>query len=217
MLKRIRHHIRTYFLTGLLVVVPIGLTSYILKIVIGWADKMLAFAPPRFHPDTYLPFHIPGLGLIITLLLVFLIGMVTTNFIGKKLVQLGEMLVDKIPLVRSIYLLAKQVLETIFSQDKESFKKVVLVEYPRKGLYSIGFVTGVGRGEIQEKTSAHVLNVFIPTSPNPTSGYLIMVPEEEAVPLDMDVDIAFKLILSGGMVTTDEGLTKSGKFKVEQT
>lgn len=203
MLKIIKHHIRTYFLTGLLVVVPVGLTFNILQVVINWADNKLALLPPAVHPNTYLPFPVPGLGLIITLIGIMLVGVITTNFIGKWLVALGERIVDKIPLVRSIYLLAKQVLETIFNQDKDSFKKVIMVEYPRKGLYSIGFVTGIARGEIQEKTTSKVLNVFIPTSPNPTSGYLIMVPEEETITLKMDVEVAFKLILSGGMVNSE--------------
>lgn len=204
MLKRIKHHIRTYFLTGLLVVVPVGLTFNILQMAINWADSKLALLPPSIHPNTYLPFPVPGLGLIITLIGIVLIGMLTTNFIGRWFVGLGEKIVDKIPFFRSIYLLAKQVLETIFNQDKESFKKVVMVEYPRKGLYSIGFVTGIARGEIQARTSGKVLNIFIPTSPNPTSGYLIMIPEEDTVTLNMDTETAFKLILSGGMVNSDE-------------
>ena len=204
MLKRIKHHIRTYFLTGLLVVVPVGLTFNILQMAISWADSKLALLPPSIHPNTYLPFAIPGLGLIITLIGIMFVGVITTNFIGRWFVGLGEKIVDKIPFFRSVYLLAKQVLETIFNQDKESFKKVVMVEYPRKGLYSIGFVTGIARGEIQARTSGKVLNIFIPTSPNPTSGYLIMIPEEDTVTLDMDTETAFKLILSGGMVNSDE-------------
>ncbi len=204
MLKRIKHHIRTYFLTGLLVVIPVGLTFNILQIAISWADSKLALLPPSIHPNTYLPFPVPGLGLMITLIGIRFIGVVTTNVIGRWFVGLGEKIVNKIPFFRSIYLLAKQVLETIFNQDKESFKKVIMVEYPRRGLYSIGFVTGIASGEIQAKTSGKVLNIFIPTSPNPTSGYLIMIPEEDTVTLDIDVETAFKLILSGGMVNSDD-------------
>ena len=203
MVNFIKHKLRTYFLTGLLVVVPIGLTMFILKFVIGKLDEMLRIVPPAFHPQTYIPFPVPGLSLVITFVTILIIGMITRNILGRKLVQLGEMIVDKIPLVRSIYLLSKQLMETIFNQDKDSFKQVIMIEYPRKGLYSIGFVTGIGRGEIQKNTSSKVLNVFIPTSPNPTSGYLIMVPEEDIVPLEMSVDTAFKLILSGGVVTSE--------------
>lgn len=212
MLKKIKHHLRTYFLTGLLVVVPVGISLWFLQFVIQWTDKQLALLPARLHPNTYLPFPIPGLGLILTVISIFLIGVVATNIIGKTFVQLGEKIVDKIPLVRSIYLLVKQVMETILSKDQESFKRVVLIEYPRKGLYSIAFVTGVARGEIQQKTSKKVINVFVPTTPNPTSGFLIMVPEEDAITLDMDVEMAFKLVISGGMVATE----KEAKKKIEE-
>jgi len=203
MIRRIKIHLKRYFLTGLLVVVPLGITFYILKIVIGWADSMLALVPPSVHPDTYLPFHLPGLGLIFTVIAVIIIGVVTTNIIGKKLVSIGEMIVDKIPLVRSIYIAVKQLLETMFSHKTDTFKRVVLIEYPRKGLYSIGFVTGGGSDEIQRKTDRKVINLFVPTSPNLTSGYLIIVPEEDTIPLEMDVESAFKLVISGGMVTSD--------------
>lgn len=208
MLKRIKHHIRTYFLTGLLIVVPVSISLWFLQVIILWTDQKLTLLPSTLHPNTYLPFPIPGLGLILTVISIFLIGVVTTNIIGRTFIQLGEKIVDKIPLVRSIYLLVKQVMETILSQDQESFKKVVLIEYPRKGLYSIAFVTGVARGEIQERTSSKVINVFVPTTPNPTSGFLIMVPEEDAITLEMNVEMAFKLVISGGMVATEKGNDK---------
>ncbi|MDH3975208.1 MAG: DUF502 domain-containing protein [Deltaproteobacteria bacterium] len=208
MIKRIKHHIRTYFLTGLLVVVPVGISLWFLQAIIHWTDQKLVLLPAKLHPNTYLPFPIPGLGLILTVIFVFLIGVIATNIIGKTFVQLGEKIVDKIPLVRSIYLLVKQVMETILSKDQESFKKVVLIEYPRKGLYSIAFVTGVAKGEIQDRTSKKVINVFVPTTPNPTSGFLIMVPEEDAITLEMDVEMAFKLVISGGMVATEKEVKK---------
>lgn len=213
MIKYIKHKLKTYFLTGLLVVVPVGITLFILKFVIARLDDMLAVLPAAFHPQTYIPFPVPGLSLIIMLLIVMAVGIVTRNILGKKLVNMGEYIVDKIPLVRSVYLLVKQLMETIFNHDKTSFKQVIMVEYPRKGLYSLGFVTGVARGEVQEKTTQRVMNVFIPTSPNPTSGYLIMIPEEDIINLDMNVESAFKLILSGGVVTSEkqaEELLKKG-------
>lgn len=203
MYKRFKHLLRTYFFTGLLIVVPVGISAWFLHMIIDWTDNKLTLLPPVLHPNTYLPFPVPGLGLIVTLISIFVIGLVTTNFIGKAFVSLGERVVDKIPLIRSIYILVKQVMETIFSQDKEGFKRVVLIEYPRKGLYSIAFVTGVARGEVQAKTSDTLINVFIPTTPNPTSGFLIMVPEEDTIPLEMDVEAAFKLVISGGMVTEE--------------
>ena len=203
MYKRFKHLLRTYFFTGLLVVVPIGISAWFLHLIIAWTDNKLTLLPPVLHPNTYLPFPIPGLGLIITLISIFVIGVVTTNFIGKAFISLGERVVDKIPLIRGVYVLVKQVMETIFSQDKEGFKRVVLIEYPRKGLYSIAFVTGVARGEVQAKTSDTLVNVFIPTTPNPTSGFLIMVPEEDTISLEMDEEAAFKLVISGGMVTEE--------------
>jgi uncharacterized membrane protein len=203
MYKRFKHLLRTYFLTGLLIVVPVGISAWFLHLIINWTDNKLTLLPPVLHPNTYLPFPVPGLGLIITLVSVFLIGVITTNFIGKALISLGEKVVDKIPLIRGVYILVKQVMETIFNQDKEGFKRVVLIEYPRKGLYSIAFVTGVARGEVQAKTSDTLVNVFIPTTPNPTSGFLIMVPEEDTISLEMDVEAAFKLVISGGMVTDE--------------
>lgn len=213
MYKRFKHLLRTYFLTGLLVVVPIGISAWFLHLIINWTDNKLTLLPPVLHPNTYLPFPVPGLGLIITLISIFVIGLVTTNFIGKAFISLGERVVDKIPLIRGVYVLVKQVMETIFSQDKEGFKRVVLIEYPRKGLYSIAFVTGVARGEVQAKTSDTLVNVFVPTTPNPTSGFLIMVPEEDTIAMEMDVEAAFKLVISGGMVTEElkelnDGLSK---------
>ncbi len=216
MLKRIKYHLRTYFLTGLLVVVPIGISIFVLKFVTDKLDNLIAHLPANIHPQTYIPFPVPGLGLIITVLLILVIGIITTNVIGRYFVRLGERIVDKIPLIRSIYVLAKQVLQTVFSKDKDSFKKVVMVEYPRKGLYSIGFVTGEARGEIQENTSDKVLNIFVPTSPNPTSGYLIMIPEQDIIPLEMDVEVAFKLILSGGMVTSEGEEIEADPVTVEE-
>lgn len=204
MFKNIKKHLKTYFLTGLLVVVPIGMTIYLLKFVIGLADSLFALFPGKFHPDHYLPFSVPGFGLIITIIVIFTVGIITTNFVGKKLVSIGERIVDKIPLVRGIYVAIKQMMVALLGDEKGSFKRVVMVEYPRKGLYSVGFVTGLARGEIQDKTDKTVLNVFIPTSPNPTSGYLIMVPEEDTITLHMDVQEAFKMVISGGMVTPND-------------
>ena len=204
MIKKIKHHIRKYFLTGLLIVVPVGISLWFLQFVTELTDDQLAHLPTNLHPNTYLPFPIPGLGLILTIVSVFFIGVITTNIIGRTFVQMGEKIVDKIPLIRTIYILVKQVMETILSNDQESFKKVVLIEYPRKGLYSLAFVTGTAKGEIQDKTSSRLINVFVPTTPNPTSGFLIMVPEEDALVLDMDVEMAFKLVISGGMVVHEK-------------
>ncbi|MFQ5901273.1 MAG: DUF502 domain-containing protein [Thermodesulfobacteriota bacterium] len=204
MLKILKARFKRYFVAGLLVVGPLYLTYYILSILVGFMDHLLTFLPPKFHPDTYLPFHIPGLGVIISVLVVLLVGLIARNFFGKKVLEGWESLLSRIPLIRSVYTGTKQFIETFFITNKGGFKSVVVIEYPRKGLYSIGFVTGDSKGEVQTVTSEQVLNVFIPTTPNPTSGWYVLVPEGEAIPLEMSVEEAFKLIISGGMVTPGE-------------
>jgi uncharacterized membrane protein len=164
-------------------------------------NNLVKFIPPRFHPDHFLPFHLPGLGVITTFILIFTVGLVTKSYLGTKLVTFGEKMVSKIPLVRGIYNALKQFVDAVFSDRGQSFKKAVLIEYPRKGLYSIAFVTGVSRGEVQVKTAQRCVNVFVPTTPNPTSGFYIMVPEGDMIPLDMTVEEAFTLVISGGIVS----------------
>ncbi|MDO9516356.1 MAG: DUF502 domain-containing protein [Syntrophales bacterium] len=204
MLKKIRKSIKGVFLTGIAAMIPVGVTFYILYLIIGMMNNLVKFIPARFHPDRLFPFHIPGLGMIITLILIFTIGLVTKSYLGKKLVSLGERLVRKIPLVRGIYNALKQLVDAVFSDKGQSFKKAVLIEYPRKGLYSIAFVTGVSRGEVQVKTSQKCVNIFVPTTPNPTSGFYIMVPEVDMMSLDMTVEEAFTLIISGGIVSPED-------------
>jgi len=204
MLKKIRKNIKGVFLTGIAAIIPVGVTFYILYLIIGMMNKLVKIIPARFHPDQILPFHLPGLGIIITLILIFTVGLVTKSYLGKKLVSLGERMVGKIPLVRGIYNALKQLVDAVFSDKGQSFKKAVLIEYPREGLYSIAFVTGVSRGEVQVKTAQKCVNVFVPTTPNPTSGFYIMVPESDAIGLDMSVEEAFTLIISGGIVSPED-------------
>ena len=201
MVKKIRKKIKGVFLTGIAAIIPVGVTFYIFYLIIGMMNKLVGIIPARFHPDQILPFHIPGLGVIITLILIFIAGLVTKSYIGKKGVVLGEKLVSKIPLVRGIYNALKQLVEALLSDKGQSFKKAVLIEYPRKSLYSIAFVTGESRGEIQSKTSQKCINLFIPTTPNPTSGFYIMIPETDVIHLDMTVEEAFTLIISGGVLS----------------
>ena len=191
--------LKKYFLTGLLVFIPISLSIYILKIVSTTADSLVGLLPPRYNPSTYLPFHVPGFGFIVTLIVIFLVGLVTANFVGKKLVGWIELLFSRIPLVRTVYTGAKEVVQTFILDRPSQFRQVVLVEYPRKGVYSIGFVTGSPRGEIVSKVGANLLHLFIPTTPNPTSGFFILVSREETIPLNITVEDAFKLIMSAGM------------------
>lgn len=191
--------LKRYFLTGLLVLIPISLCIYILRIVIGAADRLLRFLPPPYNPGTYLPFHIPGLGIILTVAVIFLVGLVTANFVGKKMVHGIEYLFARIPLVRTIYTGAKEIVQTIVLDRPSQFRQVVLIEFPRKGIYSIAFVTGSPSGELASKIDGDFLNVFIPTTPNPTSGFFILVSREETIPLNITIEDAFKLIMSAGM------------------
>jgi len=195
MLKRIRHKLRNIFLAGLLVIIPVSIPIFLLSFLFTRLDRLFS---PLFK--TLLGYNIPGLGVTITIVAVFLVGLVATNFIGKKLVRLGEQLLNQIPLVRNIYQIAKQFLETVTVTDRNSFRQVVLVEYPRKGIYSLGFITCDNYWEAQEHTSETLANVFIPVTPNPTSGRLIIVPRQELIPLSMSVEDGIKMVVSGGAV-----------------
>jgi uncharacterized membrane protein len=196
-----RKKVKQIFLTGLAVTIPFGLTIYILIFLISLMDGLFTIIPTRFHPDQVLGFHIPGLGIIFTLILILAMGLTTRSILGRSLLLWGERLVYKIPLVRGIYQALKQIVYAMMSTKGESFKRVVMVEFPRKGLYTVAFVTGVASGEMQEKSEERCINLFIPTTPNPTSGFYMMVPENQVVRLDMSVEEAFKLIMSGGIVT----------------
>jgi len=163
----------------------------------------------KLIPAKYVP-EIPGLGFILAVILISAVGLLTRNFAGRKVVQLGEKMVDRIPLVRIIYSGVKQLLEAFFVQKTAAFRRVALLEYPRRGVYVIGFITGESRGEVQRKTDKNMINVFVPTTPNPTSGFYVLIPEDELVALDMTIEDAFKLIISGGIFTPPE-VTKMAK------
>lgn len=207
-LKRfLRKKVRRYFFTGLLVLVPVWLTIIVVRWIIGFMDGLLVrMLPLKWQPEQLFGFPLPGIGVVLTLLLILLAGMLATNYFGNKLVRASEDLVYRIPLVKGIYTLFKQLADTVLSSDRQGFRKVVLIQYPRLGIWSIGFVTGVSEGELQRVTERRVINIFVPTTPNPTSGYYILVPEEEATVLNMSVEEAFKLIVSGGMVSPPDRL-----------
>ncbi len=194
-MQRLKAHLKRYFISGLLVVVPVSLTLYILTLIIRFTDKLYPMV------KAYLPFYIPGFGIIITFLIVLSVGIITTNFLGRKLLSIGEKIIARIPLVKAIYLSIKQIAEAMFTFDDKNFRRVVLIEYPRKGIYTMVFVTGTAKPEIRDKTGKKLLNVFVPTTPNPTSGFYLMVPEEDTTELDMSSEEAFKLIVSGGMAS----------------
>lgn len=203
-MKRLRTSLKNCFLTGLLVILPISITAYVIWVLIRGMDAILKYIPAKYLPETYLRVHIPGLGLILVVILVFVVGLLTRNLVGRKIVQFGENMVDRIPLVRVLYTGVKQLLEPLFLQKTNAFKRVALIEYPRRGAYVIGFITGESKGELQHKTSKNMVNVFVPTTPNPTSGFYILIPEDEVILLNMSVEDAFKVIISGGIVSPPE-------------
>lgn len=199
---RIAHRLRNYFLAGVLVTAPIGITLYLAWTLIAWVDnRVIPLLPQRFHPDAFLPFPIPGLGLVITVIAMILIGALTANILGRALVRLSERIVRRVPLIRSIHATIKQVFETVLSKQSKAFRKVVLVEYPRKGIWAIGFLTGETMGEVQNRTEDRLVNIFLPTTPNPTSGFLLFLPERDVIELRMTVEEGIKMVMSGGMVT----------------
>jgi uncharacterized membrane protein len=204
----LKKKIKRVFLTGLAVVIPVGLTIYILFFIIDMMDNLLQVIPVRYQPDTLFHFHIPGLGVIITVILIFVCGLVTKSYFGNRLVGFGERLVGKIPFVRSIYQAIKRIADSLFMDKAQSFKKVVIVEYPRRGVYSIGFVTGTPNGEIQEKLGVNgpCAGVYIPCALTPTTGVFVMIPCHELIELSMSVEEAFTLIISAGIVTPREHL-----------
>jgi len=203
-------NLKKIFLTGLAVVMPVGLTLYIFFFLIDVMDSLLLILPVKYQPDVFLPFHVPGLGAIVTLVLIFLTGLITRSYFGNKLVTLGERFLDKIPFIRSVYQAVKQISDTIFKDRSKSFKKVVLFQFPNRNVYSIGFVTGVPNGEFKAKIGqdCHYVSVFMPTAPNPTTGLYMIMPEDELIYMDMSVEEAFTMIISTGIVMPAERMTK---------
>ena len=186
--------LRNYFITGIVVLVPIGLTFYLTKFLIDLSSNLL---PKELNPNYYLPFNIPGLEIIISLIFITIIGGLSLSFIGKKILQLFNDFLKKIPILRTIYSAIGQLTET-FAPKKGSKKSVVIVEYPRKGSWAVGFATKDNKGEISKKTNTNLVNVFVPTTPNPTSGFLLMLPKDEIIYLDMTFEEASKFIVSAG-------------------
>ncbi len=193
--------LRAYFFAGVLVTAPIGITVYLAWSVVSWIDRsVLPFLPPRDNPETYLPFSLPGIGLILLIVFLTAIGAIAAGMIGRMVVGYSERVLGRMPVIRSVYSATKQIFETMLAQKSTAFREVVLVEFPRVGMWSIGFITGVTEGEVQELTDDEVVNVYIPTTPNPTSGYLCFVPRCDVYPLSMSVEEGIKLVVSGGLV-----------------
>jgi len=192
--------LRRYLITGLLVWLPVGVTLLVVKLLVDMMDQTLLLLPEAYRPDRFLGFHIPGLGVVLSVVVVLSTGVVMAHFFGHQLVAAWEAVLNRIPLVRSIYASVKQLSETLLSSGGQSFRKVLLIEYPRKGLWTLAFQTGTEEGEAQAKTGEEVINVYVPTTPNPTSGFFLMVPRRDVVELEMNVDEGLKMIISMGVV-----------------
>jgi uncharacterized membrane protein len=194
--------LRAYLLAGILVTAPIAITLFLSWRLIAFIDnRVSAVLPARFNPETYLPFSIPGIGVVIMLIMLMLIGFLAANFAGRFVMRTAERVLAKIPAVRSLYSATKQIFETVLANQSNAFREVVLIEYPRREMWVIGFITGSTEGEIQNLTEEHMINVFVPTTPNPTSGFLVFVPKRDIHVLAMSVEEGIKMVVSGGIVT----------------
>ncbi|MFK7943140.1 MAG: DUF502 domain-containing protein [Paracoccaceae bacterium] len=208
-------HARTNFLTGLIIVAPVVITIYLTWTIITFVDdRIVPLLPAVYNPSTYIDHDIPGFGLFVFIVFTMIVGYFTKNLFGRQMVRFAEGWVDRMPIIRSIYNAIKQIAETVLSQSGTSFQKACLVEYPRKGIWAIAFVSTDTKGEIMQKVGGTgMTSVFLPTTPNPTSGFLLFVPNEDVVPLDMTVEEAAKLVISAGLVTppTKEELEAQAK------
>lgn len=194
---------RKYFITGLLILVPLAITAWVLNLVIGTLDQSLLLVPERWQPRTLIGFDIPGLGTILTFVIVFLTGLLTNNLVGNYVVRMWEKLLHRIPVVSSLYGSVKQVSDTLFSSSGNAFRKAVLIPYPHQNSRTIGFLTGVPGGDVKNHLEGEYVSVYVPTTPNPTSGFFLMLAKKDVIELDMSVDAALKYIVSMGVVAPD--------------
>ncbi|MEC8667128.1 MAG: DUF502 domain-containing protein [Pseudomonadota bacterium] len=195
--------LRSSFLTGIVVILPIGLTIWLIWTLAGWVDGVvLPLVPQTFQPEKYIGINLRGVGIIFFLVFTILVGWIAKGLIGRSLLRYAESWVDQLPFVRSIYAGAKQIAETVFNQQDRSFEKACLVQYPRKDIWAIGFVSTEAKGEVatRAQTGSTLMSVFVPTTPNPTSGFLLFFPKEDVIELDMTVEDAAKLVISAGLV-----------------
>ncbi|MDP3618384.1 MAG: DUF502 domain-containing protein [Ramlibacter sp.] len=193
--------LRKWLLSGLLVIVPVAITVAVLQWIIGTLDGTLKILPDAWHPDRIIGVHIPGFGVLLTLGILLLVGAVVSNFVGKKLVTWGDSVVSRIPVVRSIYSSVKQVSDTLFSESGNAFRTAVLVQWPRPDVWTIAFVTGAPGGEVTDHLVGEYLSVYVPTTPNPTGGYFVMLRRSDCIELKMSVDEALKYVISMGVVS----------------
>ncbi len=199
--------LRASFLTGIVVIAPVWLTIWLIWSVVGWIDSaVLPLIPQQFQPEEYVGINLHGVGVIIFLIFTIIVGWIAKGILGRSLIQLAEGIVDRMPVVRSVYSGIKQISETVFAQTERSFEKACLIQYPRRGIWAIGFVSTTARGEVSNRaeTPGELLSVFVPTTPNPTSGFLLFFPAEDVILLDMSIEDAAKLVISAGLVYPNE-------------
>ena len=204
--------IRRWLLAGLLVLVPLAITFWVLEWMVATLDQTLLILPTAWHPDKLIGFHIPGFGVLLAFFGVLLIGAVTSNFLGRKLVIWWDLLLHRIPIVRSIYSSVKQVSDTLFSENGNAFRKALLVQWPREGVWTIGFQTGTPGGDVANHLAGDYLSVYVPTTPNPTGGYFVMLKREHCVELKMSVDEALTYVISMGVVVPGSAASKRRKL-----
>ena len=192
---------KKYFITGLLIWVPLAITAWVLALIVSTMDQSLLLLPAAIRPEKLMGFYLPGIGALATLLVIFLTGLVTANIIGQRLLRFWEGVLARIPVVKSVYYSVKQVSDTLFSSSGEAFRKALLVQYPREGSWTIAFMTGQPGGDVVNHLRGDYISVYVPTTPNPTSGFFLMMPKSDVVELDMSVDEALKYIISMGVVT----------------
>ncbi len=194
--------LRNYLFAGIIVTAPIAITIFLVVQVVNFFDTRVdRLLPQQYNPETYLPFSLPGLGFLTMIVVLIFIGWFAAGLVGRSIMRSGERLLDRMPVIRSVYGTLKQIFETVLAQSSRSFREVVLVEYPRRGIWALGFVTGGTTGEVQERTERDLVNVFLPTTPNPTSGFLLFVPKEDLVRLDITVEEGVKMVISSGIVS----------------
>jgi uncharacterized membrane protein len=203
--------IRKWLLAGLLVLVPLAITVWLLNWFVATLDQTLQILPGSWHPDKLIGFHIPGFGVLLALAIVLIIGAVASNFFGRKLLSWWNLLLNRIPIVRSIYSSVKQVSDTLFSENGNAFRKALLVQWPREGIWTIGFQTGTPGGDVVNHLPGDCVSVYIPTTPNPTSGFFIMLKRQECIELDMSVDQALTYVISLGVVIPGSSSTNKSK------
>ena len=204
--------LRRYLIAGLLVWVPLGITFFVIKFLLDLMDRLLLLLPVEWRPETLLGFSIPGIGLVIAIVILLVTGVIVANLLGRTLLRLWESFLSQIPLVRTVYSSVKQILASLLSTGSHSFRKVLLIEYPRKGIWTVCFQTGPAANEIQAHLEKEALTVFVPTTPNPTSGFIMMVAKEDTRELDMDIETALKLVMSLGIAAnTDSSEVDSEK------